>query len=322
MSDITVVLGDFEFQDFEVPERIPFPTEQRLAIKKMVGGVRDIQMLGSDWPPITWTGTFMPTEGGQSALDRARTVRQMVDAAQPVALSWDELYFLVVIRSFDPDYRFYQIPYRISCEVLQDLTAPIYADAGIDADDVINGDLDAANTLTASTGDSTLSGLMGTLNTAVGNVKTFVGATMSQISTVLQPLNNAARYVSTTVSQVDSLLASVGVPAGVLPSLPIAQNVSKFESIFNATTQQVQYTQINALLGRMQTNLAQISSSGRVVTVGGGNLFDLAAKEYGDPTAWTQIAQANNLSDPTLVGVNALIIPPYNNGTSGGILGS
>ncbi|MBB3258226.1 hypothetical protein F4827_003094 [Paraburkholderia bannensis] len=322
MSDITVVLGDFQFQDFEVPERIPFNTEQRLVIKKMVGGVRDIQMLGPDWPPIVWSGTFMPTADGQSALDRARTVEQMVNAAQPVSLSWDELYFLVVIRSFEPDYRFYQIPYRITCEVLQDLTAPIYADAGLDADDVINGDLDSANALTASSGDSTLSSLMGTLSTAVGNVKSFVGATMSEVATVLQPLNNAARYVSTSISQVDSLLASVGVPAGVLPSLPIAQNVSKFESIFNATTLQMQYTQVNALLGRMQRNLAQVSSSGRVVTVGGGNLFDLASKEYGDPSAWTQIAQANNLSDPTLVGVNTLIIPPYSNGTSGGILSS
>jgi len=322
MSDITLVLGDFVFQDFEVPERIPFSTEQRLAIKKMVGGVRDIQALGTDPPPIVWTGTFMPTADGQSALDRARIVQQMVNDALPVALSWDELYLLVMIRLFDPDYRFYQIPYRITCEVLQDLTAPIYADAGFDADDAIDGDLDAANALTASTGDLTLSGLMGSVSTAVGNVKTFVSASLSQISTVLQPLNNAARYVSTTISQVDSLLASVGVPAGVLPSLPIAQNVAKFESIFNATTMQMQYVQINALLGRMQRNLTQISSSGRIVTVGGGNLFDLASKEYGDATAWTQIAQANNLSDPTLVGVNTLIIPPYNNGTSGGILSS
>jgi hypothetical protein len=322
MSDITLVLGDFTFQDMEIPESIPFGGDQRLSIKKLVGGVRVIDALGTDPRALEWSGYFFPTQGGQSPLDRALTLEQMKNAAQPVALSWDELYLMVYIRSFEPDYRFARIPYKIVCEVLQDLTAPVYADAGPDADDLINGDLDSANTLTAATGDSTLSGLMGTVSSAVSSVKTFVGASLSTVASVLGPIHQAVSYVESQIGSVDNILASVGVPAGVLPSVPVLQNVGVFTSILNATTLQVQYTQIGALLGRMQTNLGQINSSGRVITVGGGNLFDIASKEYGDPSAWTQIAQANNLSDPTLTGVNTLIIPPYNNGTSGGILSS
>ncbi len=315
-----LVLGEFVFQGMEIPEVIGFGGDQRLSIKKLVGGARVIDAMGADPRPPEWSGTFFPTPDGQSALDRALTVQQMQAAAQPVTLSWDELYLMVYIRSFEPDYRFARIPYKIVCEVLQDLTAPVYADAGPDADDLINGDLDSANTLTASTGDSVLSGLMGSVSTAVSNVKTFVGASLSTVASVLQPIHQAVSYVESAIGTVDNTLASVGVPAGVLPSIPLLQNVGVFSSILNATTLQVQYTQIGALLGRMQTNLSQINSSGRVITVGGGNLFDIASKEYGDPSAWTQIAQANNLSDPTLVGVSTLIIPPYNNGTSGGIL--
>jgi len=322
MSDITLVLGDFTFQDIEIPEVIGFGGDQRLSIKKLVGGVRVIDAMGSDPRPLEWSGYFFPTQDGQSALDRALTLSQMKDAAQPVALSWDELYLMVYIRSFEPDYRFARIPYKIVCEVLQDLTAPVYADAGPDADDLINGDLDSANTLTSATGDSTLSGLMSTVSSAVSIVKTFVGASLSTVASVLGPIHQAVSYVESQIGSVDNILASVGVPAGVLPSVPVLQNVGVFTSILNATTLQVQYTQIGALLGRMQTNLGQINSSGRVITVGGGNLFDIASKEYGDPSAWTQIAQANNLSDPTLTGVNTLIIPPYNNGTSGGVLSS
>lgn len=322
MSDITLVLGDFTFQDFEIPEEVPFGGDQKLSIKKMLGGVRDIQALGADPRPIAWAGQFFPTPDGQSALDRALTVKQMQDAAQPLALSWDELYLMVYIRAFEPDYRFARIPYKITLEVLQDLTAPVYADAGPDADDVINGDIATTSTVTASTGDSILSGLVSGVQSAASSVKTFVGAAVSEVAPVLQAVHQAQSYVTSAISSVDSTLASVGVPAGVLPSLPVLTNVSKFTSILNATVLQGQYLQVNALLGRVSQNIAQINSSARILTVGGGNLFDIASKEYGDPSAWTQIAQANGLTDPTLVGINTIVIPPYNNGTSGGVLTS
>jgi hypothetical protein len=320
MSDITLVLGDFVFQDMEIPENIGFGGDQRLSIKKLVGGVRVIDAMGTDPRPIEWSGYFFPTQDGQSALDRALTLSQMKDAAQPVALSWDELYLMVYIRTFEPDYRFARIPYKIVLEVLQDLTAPVYADADPDADDIINGDLDTANALTSGIGDSTLSGLMGTVSSAVSSVSTFVGASLSTVASVLQPINAAAQRVQSMIASTDVTLASVSVPGGVLPGVPIAANLAALNAQLNANTLQPQLLQLQGLLGRMSTNLGQINSSGRTITVGGGNLFDLAAKEYGDPSAWTQIAQANNLSDPTLLGISTLIIPPYNSTTSGGIL--
>lgn len=321
-NDITLVLGDFTFQDMEVPEVIGFGGAQALSVKKLLGGVRVIDAMGIDYRPIEWSGVFFPTQDGETPLDRAESIQSMKIAGQPVLLSWDRLLLNVLIRVFEPDYRFARIPYRISCEVLQDLTLPDDISDEPDADDLINGDLNSANTLTAETGDSTLSGLMNSVSTAVSNVKTFVGASLSTVASVLQPIHQAVSYVTSTIGTVDNILASVGVPAGVLPSIPVLQNVGVFSSIVNATTLQAQYTQIGFLLGRMQTNLNQINSSGRVITVGGGNLFDIAAKEYGNASAWTQIAQANKLSDPTLAGVTTLIIPPYNNGTSGGVLSS
>ncbi|MDE1139978.1 MAG: hypothetical protein PW999_10045 [Paraburkholderia tropica] len=317
----TLILGDFAFQDFEIPEVLPFGGDQRLAIKKLVGGTRVIDALGPDPRPIEWSGIFFPT-AAQSALDRALTLQQMRDAAQPVALSWDELYLLVYIRTFEPEVRSGRIPYRITCEVLQDLTAPVYADALDDADDLINGDLDSANTLTSGIGDSTLTSLMSSVSSAVSSVSTFVGASLSTVASVLQPINSAMQRVSALIASTDTTLASVGVPAGILPSVSIASNVTIFTAQLTACNTQTSLLQLSGLLGRMTTNLGQINSSGRTITVGGGNLFDIAAKEYGDASAWTQIAQANNLSDPTLAGVSTLIIPPYNNGTSGGILSS
>jgi hypothetical protein len=57
----------------------------------------------------------------------------------------------------------------------------------------------------------------------------------------------------------------------------------------------------------------------QIITVAGGNLFALAAKYLNDATQWIRIAQANNLSDPVLLGINKLVIPPVNASLGGGI---
>ena len=59
--------------------------------------------------------------------------------------------------------------------------------------------------------------------------------------------------------------------------------------------------------------------SAQVVTVAGGNLFALAAAYLNDATQWIRIAQANQLSDPVLNGINTLIIPPVNAAAGGGV---
>jgi nucleoid-associated protein YgaU len=55
------------------------------------------------------------------------------------------------------------------------------------------------------------------------------------------------------------------------------------------------------------------------VTTAGGNLFSIAGQQYGDATAWTGIAKANNLTDPFVQGTQTLNIPAKPD-TAGGIL--
>lgn len=63
-------------------------------------------------------------------------------------------------------------------------------------------------------------------------------------------------------------------------------------------------------------------ATNRVISVVGGNLFAIAAQYLGDATKWYQIAQANNLSDPMIVGVQTLTIPQTSIPSNGGILGA
>lgn len=57
----------------------------------------------------------------------------------------------------------------------------------------------------------------------------------------------------------------------------------------------------------------------RRITVTGGNLFAIAARELGDATQWIRIARLNRLSDPMLCGVVTLKLPPVDRAAGGGI---
>lgn len=69
------------------------------------------------------------------------------------------------------------------------------------------------------------------------------------------------------------------------------------------------------------TNSIPAVATNPVVIVAGGNLFALAAQYLGDATKWYQIAQANGLTDPMLVGIVTLTIPQNAIPSNGGILG-
>jgi hypothetical protein len=57
----------------------------------------------------------------------------------------------------------------------------------------------------------------------------------------------------------------------------------------------------------------------QVVTVTGGNLFQLAAVYLNDATQWVRIAALNNILDPFLQGLVTLNIPDVDPSAGGGI---
>jgi hypothetical protein len=57
----------------------------------------------------------------------------------------------------------------------------------------------------------------------------------------------------------------------------------------------------------------------QTITVGGGNLYQLALQYLGDATQWNRIAQENNLTDPMITGLATLQIPSVDPNAGGGI---
>lgn len=311
------VVGDwFDFSRYEIPEQIGFGGDQRLVVHELVGGTRVIDAMGRSDAPLEWSGLFQ----GENALARARYLDGLRIAGKPLVLSWDELLYKVMLSSFRPDYqRFYQIPYRISFTVVEDLSNPVtsIADAGID--ELIGDDMNSANSLGDLIGDGPLSGLLGTLNSAISTVSSFATAAQSTINSVLQPLAAVQARVQVLIGSVGNTVANVTTLGGILPNNPIAQQAAKLTGQVTAMTQLPQLYNLQSVLGRMGGNLGTIGKGTNSITQAGGNLYDMAAKAYGDATAWTTLAKANKLADPQLTGINSVTIPATPDG-SGGVL--
>lgn len=318
MSDVVLSLGDVTFADTEVPEHILVETKHANVVHKFIGGARQVDMLGADHAPIQWSGYLI----GDNALDRALKLKGMNDTGLMLLLSWSEFLYQVAITGFTADFeREYQIPYSITCTVVQDLTGQPGQGAGDSFDALINGDMAAGNTLAASIGDSGLSGAMSSLNSAIGAVSSFATAARSTLNSVLAPLAAAQAQVTTLIASTENTLLSVTTLGGILPNNPISTSVAKISSQINAMQNQTNLVNLSGVLGRMGANIGQINSGVKTISTGGGSLFDLASKMYGKVSGWTAISQANpQLKGETQIDGNQnIIIPPYTS-DSGGIL--
>jgi hypothetical protein len=307
LPDTTLTLGDFAFAHTEIPEQISFGGEHKLAVHELVGGVRVIDALGRADTALTWQGWFT----GQHALERARYLDGLRMAGQPLSLTWAAFAYRVLIRSFTADYqRTYQMPYRIECDVLDDLTqaVTVIASPGIDA--WITADLAQADGLVNQIGDGPLSALFSALHQAMRTVGRLATAVSNTLNKVLQPLAAIRVHLNILLTQVNAVVHNATTLGGLLPDSSIAQQARRLLTHTQAMAQLPRLIQLDRVLGRLSTNVISVSSSARQVTVAGGNLYALAVQEYGKASAWQTIAEANGLDDPVLQGIHTLTIPP------------
>lgn len=320
MADIstTLKLGDFVFSRFEIPESIPFGGSQSLVTHKFPGGARAVQAMGRDDSAIGWGGLLF----GDAALSRAHYLDGLRIAGKPLTLSYHDFNYTVVIESFAATLRnMVRIPYTLSLLVVQDNTSPttVLVPAGLDV--AIKSDSTAAVNLGAQIGDTQLTSLLATMDSALKGVSDFAKATTATISAVAGPVAAVLNRVNTLVGSSASVLNSVTTLGGILPGNPIAAQALNSFNQLTAATQMPMLVNLRNVGNRMQGNLGAVlaTQQTQTVTVASGTLFDVAAQRYGDATKWPAIAQANGLSDPLISGVQTLKIPTIAP-TSGGIV--
>jgi hypothetical protein len=204
MSDVALLLGPIVFQDFEIPSGINFGGRQRLALHRLPGGSRVIDALGRDDSEIGFSGIFT----GSDATLRARTLDELRAAGTPLALTWDVLYYSVVISAFYAEYRnSWWIPYNIVCTVLRDEAAAL---------------LESATSLvTAALADIGMavdySGGTGVDLTPVQAALAASGATVrgtSTYTTAQYSLANAQSEIGSSIDTADAALSSAAFVSG------------------------------------------------------------------------------------------------------------
>lgn len=321
MVDTVLKLGEFEFDNLEIPEAMPFGGDQRLVVHRLVGGARVVDAMGREDRNLDWSGIFL----GPQALDRALFVDGMRVNGAPLALTWSEFRYTVAIARFDAVFaRSYRIPYQISCLVVQDNTRPITSLAPVSHTDVVYSDNATAQALGQQINDPKTTGLLGALDRAIKTVSNFATAAQSTINSVLQPLAEVQARVKLLITTVGNTVTNVTTLGGILPNNRIAQNAAKLTQSAANFSQLPQLYNLQSVLNRMGGNInlaSPVAPGTQTVTTAGGNLFDLAGQYYKDATQWTTLAVANKRTDPVLTGVNTITIPANPSTPSGGILG-
>ncbi len=322
--------GTFTFSGAEVPESIPFGGQHLLDVKKMIGGRRRINAMGADDAPLAWSGLFLYS----SALDRARFLDSVRREGLQCTLSWDALRYTVVVAEFRATYKYpFRIPYWIRFEVIEDQTATVDSVPAVTPAQALASDMSRMGTLSNCIGDSTLNGLIGNLSTAMSAVQSAVQPIANGLKAVTSFISGVANCADQIVNTVESAVASVAAPllavtsrvqsmiataentvantAGIVAGAPAATNVYNALSKMNSAVQLPELYELRSICARMQSNLPLVSAptSAKTVTIGGGDLYTLAAFHYGDASQWTKIAAANGITDPMLTGINTLIIP-------------
>lgn len=318
--DTLLTLGGISFYQFEVPESIGFGGEQRLAVHELIGGQKQVDAMGAFSEPLAWSGRFR----GQTALDRARYVDGLRVSGQATNVTWSEFSYLVVIRRFLPVYeRFYEIPYRIECEVIADLTQAVTTLSTLGPDDLINGDVTTASGLLGQIGIPSLTSAFQSVQSAISAVSSFATAAQSQLNSVLLPIQQFRLQVQTLTAQTNNVLINVTTLGGILPNNALSQNVANLSGSLTAAQQIPLLINLDRVTGRIGANVGSLYSSAKQTTMAGGNMMQIAAQEYGDFRAWTGIAKANPQlgGDPQLTGINTITIPPSAD-NSGGVLNS
>ncbi len=328
--------SQIEFLDIELPQRIRFGGEQLLSLHQMMGGKRILDAMGAADEPICWEGIFTSL----SAVYRARYCDTLRRTGEACTLSWGAFSYTGVVRGFSADFTRggLYIPYRIAFEVAQDNTAFVYTPPQISLHAQMNADMSRANAVTGCIGDSTLSSLtssmMTSVSAAMGSLDKIARGLANAVSSSAAPLTCAVQAVNNTVDIVTAPLASiasaqaqaqkliaaseaavnnVATVGGMLPGNPIAKQLGSYATQFNAAVQLPPLYEYKNLMTRLSGNLTiagNMAPTSRTVTVGGGSLQKLAAQYYGDATQWQTIAQANNLKDPQISGIQTLQIPP------------
>jgi hypothetical protein len=249
---VVLTLGPILFADFEIPDKISgIGGKQMLAVHKLPGGSRIVDAMGRDDAPLKWSARFR----GSDAETRARLADFLRVQGQPIELAWSRFRYTVVIDEFEADYEQpFEIPYSITCLVVQDETSPLLtALLGLDA--AIGSDLNNVIQIGAALNVPGINTAIAGVSSATSTVSTFEGASSQTVSVVQEAITTALSAVNGNILTNNTTVAASGSVAGVVPGGSPPSLASSLSSQSESFTALGQLYQIQTALQRMFVNV-------------------------------------------------------------------
>jgi len=260
LPPVHLVLGDYTFTRFEIPEKINQGGDQKLVIHELVGGDRVIDEMGGQYDPLTWSGMFL----GEDALDHAKYINHLRKQGKPLTLKWSEMEYSVIIHRFAYDFmQSYRIPYSITCEVITDLSTQVTY-VVIDVDQALKDDMGTVATASTSllsdptTNIAKVKSNVDKLKDAFNKTRSFVRSTQKTIKETKALIVDAQKEVTQAIATVNNTLQGITTLGGVLPNNSVSKNVAKLGNTAKNTNNAIQLMNLKHTLGNMNKTISTI----------------------------------------------------------------
>ena len=245
----------FSFARYEIPQTINFGGDQRMTVHERVGGSRVVDVMGATQDNIEWSGHFVGSQG----VARAKYLDGLRKGGKKWILSWGQFRFEVVIKSFKCDFhQFYRLTYKISFEVVQDLTTPILSKPLPSVDQLIGDDFGALGLLAGGLDDATLSSMLITANIALATAGNLKNASPSSLLALALPLAAMGSQVGTLLTANSTLISGTSSVGGVVSGAGISSQTAGFATQANAVSTGIALVSAASVIGRIQNNLRTI----------------------------------------------------------------
>lgn len=210
---VFLILGDVFFQDWEVPESIRgIGGSQSLAAHKFVGGRRTIDALGADDDELSWSGRFR----GPLAEFRCRKLDRMRKQGAQVKLAWGGFRYQVLISRFQVEYQNpREIPYSISCMIVQDEAAPNLAIVS-KIEEILGDALNYVLTLGGLIDIADITSALGDISDRMSTVQSYADAATDVLSSIADAINTAQGVVGGFIESFESIVEPAESAFGML----------------------------------------------------------------------------------------------------------
>lgn len=286
-NGLFLTIGDVVLSGLEIPQEIgDVGTWQSLVKHEFPGGQITITPLGAFPHPVSWTGILT----GSDAFSRSQQIQRIAAVGTEVVLGYGQFSWSGFVSSYNakPKHQ-WLVPYTITFEPTADLsgvgTVPFSL---ISADTLLSGSVTAINSLIGGIDGLPLPGSLGTL--AQGLLDTVSAGLLNGNGTVAGIDTEDAAAIN---------VAAVGVENACLPySLGTDPTTAS-----PALDLSVQATAVSQIIGSPAGGV-------RLVQTVNPNMFQLAARYYGDIAQWQKISDASGLPpDPQPTGMFTLTVP-------------